>query len=415
MEPDPYAILQCAQGASQAELKAAWHARLREHHPDRFGAAPEAVRTAAENMTGLINQAYHSLSQRQGTPRRSHQATARRGQPPSAQGLPVAEVLTDYAAELIERWVRELSGIRGRRHRIQQARQVVDQAGERLASVVSFDDSLLTPIRSAIRRCFTVALVEPIQRIQQKAELIAQRVEGIRPGKGSDRALAQVSAEVNQCLRELREASELRAERMESAHLEAERRARSRMSQYERHLGEVDRTSACALNAVKRARALNRTAQEDGRRVPDLINDAREAVDRAQLLAGTALGLAKAERVSERESEGIWRGDRLVKQADGVVARLVSLDAEQQRADAVLPILASKLADISEMTAEIRTLNRTLQETAASNRVEYQTRRDEVEAFLGKTVADVRAEVALIDGYIKDSLRYAKSKVDDAE
>ena len=111
MEPDPYAILQCAQGASQAELKAAWHARLREHHPDRFGAAPEAVRTAAENMTGLINQAYHSLSQRQGTPRRSHQATARRGQPPSAHGLArQAEVLTDYAAELIERWVRELSG-----------------------------------------------------------------------------------------------------------------------------------------------------------------------------------------------------------------------------------------------------------------------------------------------------------------
>lgn len=60
MSPDPYEILGVAPSASATEIRAAYLALIRKHHPDlAFGADAEAAR----RRTSEINAAFHSLRQ----------------------------------------------------------------------------------------------------------------------------------------------------------------------------------------------------------------------------------------------------------------------------------------------------------------------------------------------------------------
>ena len=56
-----YAILELSPGASDAEIKRAWHEHMQVWHPDRFVHSPTLHRKA-EARTQLINQAYQTLS-----------------------------------------------------------------------------------------------------------------------------------------------------------------------------------------------------------------------------------------------------------------------------------------------------------------------------------------------------------------
>ena len=56
-----YAILELSPGASDAEIKRAWHEHMQVWHPDRFVHSPSLHRKA-EARTQLINQAYQTLS-----------------------------------------------------------------------------------------------------------------------------------------------------------------------------------------------------------------------------------------------------------------------------------------------------------------------------------------------------------------
>ncbi|HEU0243639.1 MAG TPA: J domain-containing protein, partial [Candidatus Limnocylindrales bacterium] len=58
---DPHVVLGIERGASPDEIKAAWRALARRHHPDLTGDDPESARRATRRMAE-INAAYAALT-----------------------------------------------------------------------------------------------------------------------------------------------------------------------------------------------------------------------------------------------------------------------------------------------------------------------------------------------------------------
>jgi DnaJ like chaperone protein len=65
---DPYKVLGVVRGASEAEIKAAYRALMREHHPDRLTAQgmPKEMIELATRETQTINAAYDRISHERG-------------------------------------------------------------------------------------------------------------------------------------------------------------------------------------------------------------------------------------------------------------------------------------------------------------------------------------------------------------
>jgi hypothetical protein len=68
---DPHDILGVEPGASSEEVRAAWRALARQHHPDLTADDPEAARRATRRMAE-INAAYVSLTRARGAARKRH-------------------------------------------------------------------------------------------------------------------------------------------------------------------------------------------------------------------------------------------------------------------------------------------------------------------------------------------------------
>lgn len=90
---DPHAVLGVEPGASPDDVKAAWRALARTHHPDLTGDDPESVRRATTRMAE-INAAYAALTRAGETPE-SRGRAARRA---SAAGTRAAAGRADGAA-----------------------------------------------------------------------------------------------------------------------------------------------------------------------------------------------------------------------------------------------------------------------------------------------------------------------------
>ncbi|MFO0773932.1 MAG: DnaJ domain-containing protein [Nitrospiraceae bacterium] len=84
-----YAVLEIVQTSTEAQIKHAWHEQLQVWHPDRFAHAPE-LHEKATARTQLINQAYHTLSDRQARARYDATLVAapRPTAPPSRSAAP---------------------------------------------------------------------------------------------------------------------------------------------------------------------------------------------------------------------------------------------------------------------------------------------------------------------------------------
>jgi hypothetical protein len=82
---DPHAVLGVEPGASPDDIKAAWRALARTHHPDLTGDDPEAVRRATTRMAE-INAAYAALTRAGETIEGRRRADTRAARAPARHG-----------------------------------------------------------------------------------------------------------------------------------------------------------------------------------------------------------------------------------------------------------------------------------------------------------------------------------------
>lgn len=64
--PDPYAVLGIERSADDRAVKRAYRKLISEHHPDRLGDLPEAMRKQAEARASEINAAYERIKSERG-------------------------------------------------------------------------------------------------------------------------------------------------------------------------------------------------------------------------------------------------------------------------------------------------------------------------------------------------------------
>lgn len=64
--PDPYAVLGVARDADERSVKRAWRKLMSEHHPDKLGDVPAALRERAEQRARDINAAYERVKNERG-------------------------------------------------------------------------------------------------------------------------------------------------------------------------------------------------------------------------------------------------------------------------------------------------------------------------------------------------------------
>jgi DnaJ like chaperone protein len=64
--PDPYAVLGIDRGVDDRAVKRAYRKLISEHHPDRLGDLPEAMRKQAEARASEINAAYDRIKEQRG-------------------------------------------------------------------------------------------------------------------------------------------------------------------------------------------------------------------------------------------------------------------------------------------------------------------------------------------------------------
>ncbi|WP_386070543.1 co-chaperone DjlA [Tahibacter sp. UC22_41] len=64
--PDPYAVLGVERDADERAVKRAWRKLMSEHHPDKLGDVPEALRQRAEQRAREINTAYERIRSERG-------------------------------------------------------------------------------------------------------------------------------------------------------------------------------------------------------------------------------------------------------------------------------------------------------------------------------------------------------------
>lgn len=57
----PHEVLGVAPGASREEIRRAYHALVREYHPDRVAGAAAEIQRLAEERTAELNGAYRAL------------------------------------------------------------------------------------------------------------------------------------------------------------------------------------------------------------------------------------------------------------------------------------------------------------------------------------------------------------------
>ena len=64
--PNPYVVLGIARDADERAVKRAYRKLISEHHPDRLGDLPEAMRKQAESRASEINAAYERIKAERG-------------------------------------------------------------------------------------------------------------------------------------------------------------------------------------------------------------------------------------------------------------------------------------------------------------------------------------------------------------
>ena len=287
---DPYVLLGVSPETPNAEIKAAWRARVLASHPDKVQSRGVAAVEAAEAETKALNEAYSEIGRRRaraGGKKTTDSAYDRAAAPPlvARDAMHRARAALDFAESLVARWQRHVRAVRSALVDAQTAAQTATERGERLALLKQRSAMAKDTIEAAASMALDLRLVAPARRAAESAELVAQS-DRSRPGVAAqlqrlvaevEQALAPDPADLGAAIGAAREAAEAELTGLTEA---VRRRA---------HLLRD------AHSAAQRAKEANRTARRRLVEFERVVDLAAEIVERGVVLAGIAVGLAQVE------------------------------------------------------------------------------------------------------------------------
>lgn len=361
---DPYRVLGVSPEASDADVKAAWRARLQAHHPDRAQqAGPRAV-AAAEAHAKAINEAYAEIKARRdagagapsaapGEPRRATRVRRRKVQPDvpvdARDALRRAQVAVEYADTLCARWKRHAASIRAARKAAIEAAETSERAAERVDAVrhaaVAERDGLRAVIEAA-----AAGLAGAASEAADAAEAAAERA-----GRERDRARALDDAR--------RHAARARAVAPDARALAARvqatwGRVRERAAAAEAAARGADREARIAGSAARRGRDAHNRARQAIKGLDQAVGDAGKAVERALAAAALAGGLSDADLASAADEQAQFIARRAVAEAARHRRGAEQLARDQQQVVDAVALVPERMAEIRGLAGRAETAAR---------------------------------------------------------
>ena len=320
MSVDPYQILGVSPSSTPDEIKAAWHQRVKQYHPDRLHHAGSTVRAAAEDMTKLLNVAYDELMRRQGASR----------EPNPGSKSPFTQVVT--GRDLMQRGTAALDFADGLMSRWRTAALTIGVIERRI------DDALALALKhragarelhSAIFSRGSVIGHEVWEMLHERfVRPLEARIAVLRQGLETNPAAALKVAE------EMVSLVDFQPEGMALLLGDMRDKAHQTATMYLSKTGSLRRSCEELPAAQKRARDAYRRGKHAVQEIADTLVKAREALDRAILVIWTAWGLCEAEKNDAKGAEANWVAERAAHDAEQVKVRSEMLEAEQSRAEA---------------------------------------------------------------------------------
>lgn len=384
MSPDPYAVLGVDPDATDAELKAAWRARLQTHHPDRAWQEGDAAVEAAEDAAKHINAAYAEIKRRRargespapGAPGRATRVRRRPAQPEAPvdarDALRRAQVAVAYADTLCARWKRHAASLRAARKGAIEAHATADAAATavaalRLAALAERD--ALTAALAAAAAALAEVPAAPAKAAARRATTITIDPAAIDPAAVVARAHA--------------------------LHPIARRRAEAATAL----AGQCNRHLPIAASAAGRGRDAHTRARRAVDQLNTAVADAAKAVQRAIIAAATAGGICDVDRRQAADETDRFIATRACTEAGQYRDEAAQLERDQQQVIAAVAAVPERLAEIRGLIERAEQAARDAQrdaEAAAAAAAEARALADGVAAdLLARLEATVTAAAPL--------------------
>lgn len=347
---DPYRVLGVDPRATDADLKAAWRARLQAHHPDRVPQDDEGAIRRAEERAKRINEAYAEIKARRADePPRSARATGRtrirrrKVQPDvpidARDALRRAQVAVEYADTLCARWKRHAASIRAARKSVIEAAETAGSAARHNAGVRHAAVAERDGLRAAMTAIAEAIVAEALDAAAA-AESAAARAEA---GDALERSKAISAARRHAATaRRVRPDPHAAAQRVRGAWRTAHER-RDNAAAATRH---ADREARVAGSAARRGRDAHNRARQAVKGLQAAVDDAAKAIERAQAAAALAAGLSESDLRSAPDEERQFVATRAVAEARRHREAADRLARDQLRVVEAVGLVPERMAEI---------------------------------------------------------------------
>ncbi|MEE2788485.1 MAG: J domain-containing protein [Myxococcota bacterium] len=329
---DPYQVLGVSPTCTGAELKAAWHRRLKQYHPDQFQQASPQVRAAAEDMTKLLNVAYDEIQA--GTSddgRRKHTFERRLIRFFSARELVQrSHVACEYADALVNRWRTTANLVRNAEHALGKIHAELRQHRGQTEALFNLVFSGAGIIDHAVTTMLEARLVKEVTQQTHRLRTVVQQINEQRASKTYRPHFTEtLENHALQLASELSERLPTNPQAVTALLTAIGAEAHRSASIIESRIASVERDHRDAMASKTRARTRIRQAISEARGFKGALNAARQAVDHVILVSWTAHGLCQVEEQQASDAEEKWRTGRTLDDAVAVKAKADELEAQQ--------------------------------------------------------------------------------------